>query len=95
MSVAGFHTWVNKHMKQYWLQMSGEGVLGIRVGWSETPLEAPEWEKPVWLNTETDHPLRVDVRTTGRVLSMRFELAEMVDFRWPSGTFNVEAVGAR
>jgi hypothetical protein len=91
----GVSHWVNKHMKQYWLQMSGEGTVGVRVGWSETPFDAPEWEKPVWIDTEEDSPLRVDVRTTGRVLSMRFELAEMLEFRWPSGTFNVEAVGVR
>jgi hypothetical protein len=92
---AGISHWVNKHLKQYWLQLSGDGVLGVRVGWAETPLEAPEWEKPVWLDTEVDSPLRVDVRTTGRVLSLRFELSEMTQFRWPSGTFNMESVGVR
>ena len=92
---AGLSHWANKHLKQYWLQMSGNGVLGVRAGWADSPLEAPVWEKPVWLNTEVDHPLRVDVRTTGRVLSMRFELAELTQFRWPSGSFNLEPVGVR
>jgi hypothetical protein len=91
----GLSHWANKHLKQYWLQMSGDGVLGVRAGWAESPLEPPTWEKPVWLNTEFDHPLRVDVRTTGRVLSMRFELAELTEFRWPSGSFNVEGAGVR
>ena len=91
----GMNHWINKHLKQYWLQMSGDGVLGVRAGWAESPLEAPEWEKPVWIDTDEDSPLRVDVRTTGRVLSLRFELAEMKYFRWPSGTLNMEAGGAR
>jgi hypothetical protein len=91
----GMSHWINKHLKQYWLQMSGDGVLGVRAGWAESPLEAPEWEKPVWIDTDEDSPLRVDVRTTGRVLSLRFELAEMKYFRWPSGTLNMEAGGAR
>jgi hypothetical protein len=91
----GMNHWVNKHLKQYWLQMSGDGVLGVRAGWAESPLDAPEWEKPVWIDTDEDSPLRVDVRTTGRVLSLRFELAEVKYFRWPSGTLNMEAAGAR
>jgi hypothetical protein len=92
---AGFNHWINKHVKQYWMQMSGDGVVGVRIGWSNSPLEAPVWEKPVWLDTEGESPYQFDIRTTGRVLSMRFELAEMFYFRWPSGTLNMEAVGAR
>lgn len=92
---AGISYWANKHLKQYWLQMSGEGLVGIRVGWSDSPLEAPIWEKPVWLDMSGDHPLQVDVRTTGRVLSLRFELADMGYFRWPAGSLNMETVGYR
>ena len=92
---AGFNHWINKHLKQYWVQMSGEGVIGFRVGWSDSPLEAPVWEKPVWIDTNTESPYQFDVRTTGRVLSMRFECKEMLNFRWPSGSINMEAVGAR
>lgn len=92
---AGFNHWINKHMKQYWVQMSGEGVIGLRVGWSQSALDAPEWQKPVWIDTDSDAPYRFDLRTTGRVLSLRFELSEMIDFRWPSGSFNLDAVGAR
>ena len=91
----GFNHWINKHLKQYWVQMSGEGVIGFRVGWSDSPLEAPIWEKPVWIDTDTESPYQLDVRTTGRVLSMRFECKEMLNFRWPSGSINMEAVGAR
>ena len=92
---AGMNNWVIKHLKQYHLQVTGDGEAAIRFGWSQSPLGAPTWEKPILIDDQGDGSYQVDVRTTGRVLSMRVELRKMGQMRWSSSAFNVEPTGQR
>lgn len=92
---AGINGWVIKHLKQYHMQLAGEGKVGIRTGWAQTALSAPEWEKPVWLDDNGDGSYQADMRTTGRYLSMRFEFKEMGQFRWANGYMDIEVSGRR
>lgn len=92
---AGINNWVMKHLKQYHLQITGDGEATIRFGWSQSPMGMPTWEKPLYVDDLGDGSYQVDVRTTGRVLSMRVELKKMGEMRWASGAFNVDATGQR
>jgi hypothetical protein len=92
---AGINGWVIKHLKQYHMQIAGEGKVGIRTGWAESALAAPQWEKPTWLDDNGDGSYQADMRTTGRYLSLRFEFKEMNQFRWANGYMDVEVSGRR
>jgi hypothetical protein len=92
---AGINGWVVKHLKQYHMQVAGEGKLGIRTGWAESPLANPTWEKPVWLDEKGDGSYQADMRTSGRYLSLRFEFKEMSVFRWANGYMDIEVSGRR
>lgn len=92
---AGINGWVIKHLKQYHMQIAGEGKVGIRTGWAESALASPEWEKPTWLDDEGDGSYQADMRTTGRYLSLRFEFKEMGQFRWANGYMDIEVSGRR
>jgi hypothetical protein len=92
---AGINNWVMKHLKQYHLQITGDGEATIRFGWSQSPMGMPAWEKPIQIDDQGDGSYQVDVRTTGRVLSMRVELRKMGQMRWSSSAFNVEPTGQR
>ena len=92
---AGINGWVVKHLKQYHMQVAGEGKLGIRTGWAESPLADPTWEKPVWLDEKGDGSYQADMRTSGRYLSLRFEFKEMSEFRWANGYMDIEVSGRR
>jgi len=92
---AGINGWVVKHLKQYHMQIAGEGTVGIRTGWAESALAAPSWEKPVWLDEMGDGSYQADMRTTGRYLSLRFEFKEMAEFRWANGYMDIEVSGRR
>jgi len=91
----GINNWVMKHLKQYHLQITGDGEATIRFGWSQSPMGMPTWEKPQYVDDLGDGSYQVDVRTTGRVLSMRVELKKMGEMRWASGAFNIDATGQR
>jgi hypothetical protein len=92
---AGINGWVIKHLRQYHMQIAGEGKVGIRTGWAESALAAPQWEKPTWLDDNGDGSYQADMRTTGRYLSLRFEFKEMGQFRWANGYMDVEVSGRR
>jgi hypothetical protein len=92
---AGINGWVIKHLKQYHMQIAGEGKVGIRTGWAESALADPQWEKPTWLDDNGDGSYQADMRTTGRYLSLRFEFKEMSQFRWANGYMDVEVSGRR
>ena len=92
---AGINGWVIKHLKQYHMQLAGEGRVGIRTGWAESALASPEWEKPTWLDENGDGSYQADMRTTGRYLSLRFEFKEMGQFRWANGYMDIEVSGRR
>jgi hypothetical protein len=92
---AGINGWVIKHLKQYHMQLAGEGKVGIRTGWAESALADPQWEKPTWLDENGDGSYQADMRTTGRYLSMRFEFKEMGQFRWANGYMDIEVSGRR
>ena len=92
---AGINGWVIKHLKQYHMQLAGEGKVGIRTGWAESALAEPQWEKPTWLDENGDGSYQADMRTTGRYLSMRFEFKEMGQFRWANGYMDIEVSGRR
>ena len=92
---AGINGWIIKHLKQYHMQLAGEGRVGIRTGWADSALASPEWEKPVWLDELGDGSYQADMRTTGRYLSMRFEFKEMAEFRWSNGYMDIEVSGRR
>ena len=92
---AGINGWIIKHLKQYHMQLAGEGRVGIRTGWADSALAAPKWEKPVWLDELGDGSYQADMRTTGRYLSMRFEFKEMAEFRWANGYMDIEVSGRR
>jgi len=92
---AGINGWVIKHLKQYHMQVAGEGKVGIRTGWAESALADPQWEKPTWLDDNGDGSYQADMRTTGRYLSLRFEFKEMGQFRWANGYMDVEVSGRR
>ena len=91
----GINNWIMKHLKQYHLQITGDGEVMMRFGWSNSPMFPPIWEKPVTVDDNGDGSYQVDVRTTGRVLSMRVELKHMGEMRWSSGSFNIEPSGMR
>lgn len=92
---AGINGWVIKHLKQYHMQLAGEGKVGIRTGWAESALAKPKWEKPTWLDENGDGSYQADMRTTGRYLSLRFEFKEMGQFRWANGYMDIEVSGRR
>ena len=92
---AGLNGWIIKHLKQYHMQLAGEGRVGIRTGWADSALASPKWEKPVWLDELGDGSYQADMRTTGRYLSMRFEFKEMAEFRWANGYMDIEVSGRR
>jgi hypothetical protein len=92
---AGMNNWVMKHLKQYHLQVTGDGEATIRFGWAQSPMAYPTWEQPIQIDDQGDGSYQVDVRTTGRVLSMRVELRKMGQMRWSSSAFNVEPTGQR
>ena len=92
---AGINGWVIKHLKQYHMQLAGEGKVGIRTGWAESALADPQWEKPTWLDENGDGSYQADMRTTGRYLSLRFEFKEMGQFRWANGYMDIEVSGRR
>ena len=92
---AGINGWVIKHLKQYHMQLAGEGKVGIRTGWAESALADPNWEKPTWLDETGDGSYQADMRTSGRYLSMRFEFKEMGYFRWANGYMDIEVSGRR
>ena len=92
---AGMNGWVVKHLKQYHMQIAGEGTVGIRTGWAESALAAPSWEKPTWLDDMGNGSYQADMRTTGRYLSLRFEFKEMAEFRWANGYMDIEVSGRR
>ena len=92
---AGINGWVIKHLKQYHMQLAGEGKVGIRTGWAESALADPQWEKPAWLDENGDGSYQADMRTTGRYLSLRFEFKEMGQFRWANGYMDIEVSGRR
>ena len=92
---AGINGWTIKHLKQYHMQLAGEGTVGIRTGWADSALAAPAWEKPTWLDELGDGSYQADMRTTGRYLSLRFEFKEMAEFRWANGYMDVEVSGRR
>lgn len=92
---AGMNGWVIKHLKQYHMQLAGEGKVGIRTGWADSALASPSWEKPTWLDENGDGSYQADMRTTGRYLSLRFEFKEMAEFRWANGYMDIEVSGRR
>ena len=92
---AGINGWVIKHLKQYHMQIAGEGKVGIRTGWAESALATPQWEKPTWLDDNGDGSYQADMRTTGRYLSLRFEFKQMGQFRWANGYMDIEVSGRR
>ena len=92
---AGINGWVIKHLKQYHMQLAGEGKVGIRTGWAESALADPNWEKPTWLDETGDGSYQADMRTSGRYLSLRFEFKEMGYFRWANGYMDIEVSGRR
>ena len=91
----GISGWVIKHLRQYWMQVAGEGTVGIRTGWADTALADPVWEKPTWLDDQGDGSYQADMRTTGRFLSLRFEFKRMKEFRWANGYMDIEVTGRR
>lgn len=91
----GINNWIMKHLKQYHLQITGDGEVMMRFGWSNSPMYSPTWERPVSVDDNGDGSYQVDVRTTGRVLSMRVELKRMGEMRLSSGSFNIEPSGMR
>lgn len=92
---AGINGWVIKHLKQYHMQLAGEGKVGIRTGWAESALASPNWEKPTWLDENGEGSYQADMRTSGRYLSLRFEFKEMGYFRWANGYMDIEVSGRR
>ena len=92
---AGINGWVIKHLKQYHMQLAGEGKVGIRTGWAESALGSPNWEKPTWLDENGEGSYQADMRTSGRYLSLRFEFKEMGYFRWANGYMDIEVSGRR
>ena len=92
---AGINGWVIKHLKQYHMQLAGEGKVGVRTGWAESALADPEWEKPTWLDEYGPGSYQADMRTSGRYLSLRFEFKEMGQFRWANGYMDIEVSGRR
>jgi hypothetical protein len=92
---AGINGWTIKHLRQYHMQIAGEGTLGIRTGWAESALAEPNWEKPVWLDEKGVGAYQADMRTSGRYLSLRFEFKQMGEFRWANGYMDIEVSGRR
>ena len=92
---AGINGWVIKHLKQYHMQLAGEGKVGVRTGWAESALADPVWEKPTWLDENGPGSYQADMRTSGRYLSLRFEFKEMGQFRWANGYMDIEVSGRR
>jgi hypothetical protein len=92
---AGINGWVIKHLKQYHMQLAGEGKVGVRTGWAESALANPVWEKPTWLDETGPGSYQADMRTSGRYLSLRFEFKEMGQFRWANGYMDIEVSGRR
>ena len=92
---AGINGWVIKHLKQYHMQLAGEGTVGVRTGWADTALADPNWEMPTWLDDSGDGSYQADMRTSGRYLSLRFEFKNMKEFRWANGYMDIEVSGRR
>jgi hypothetical protein len=59
-------------------QIRGEGSVTIRVGYSNTPQDPVSWYSTNVFNIDQDH--KIDVRTSGRYLALRFESNESSNF---------------
>ena len=59
-------------------QIRGEGSVTILVGYSNTPQDPVSWYSTNVFNIDQDH--KIDVRTSGRYLALRFESNENANF---------------
>lgn len=71
---------LRKSLKTMFPQFQGSGLVSIRIGVSDTPQENPNWQAAQTYNLDTDYKL--DMRATGRYLSLRIESLDDQDWKF-------------